>query len=189
MRDERGHCGQGGRIIPGRASRGKEEVQQIKLEIERIRSLSVENLRLLWQQKFERRVPAALSKDLISRMLCFKVQEEVFGSFDRATLKRLDACANGKKGGAKQAAHLRAGTELIREYQGERLKVIVTEDGFVFKGKNYSSLTSIARSVTGTNWNGPKFFGLRAKDEKASTPIIPPVGGGVEARAATGASI
>jgi hypothetical protein len=149
---------------------GKGDNHRIEMEIARIRSLGIDDLRASWQRKFERSVPAALSKALMSRMLCFKIQEEVFGGFGRATQKRLQAYANGKGDEGRQARHLKPGTELLREYQGERLKVIVTEDGFVFEGKSYASLTSIARKVTGTNWNGPRFFGLRMSDDRLSSP-------------------
>ena len=55
------------------------------------------------------------------------------------------------------------GTELFREYQGTRHAVIVMEDGFAWQGKTYASLTTIAKAITGTQWNGPRFFGLRER--------------------------
>jgi hypothetical protein len=60
---------------------------------------------------------------------------------------------------------LKAGTVLVREYQGERHTVTVVPDGFVWHDTTYSSLSTIARAITGTAWNGPRFFGLRVPGE------------------------
>jgi hypothetical protein len=58
------------------------------------------------------------------------------------------------------AAPLRAGSRLMREWNGRMHVVDVTADGMIFDGKRYRSLTAIARRITGTNWSGPRFFGL-----------------------------
>lgn len=65
---------------------------------------------------------------------------------------------------------VKPGTEIVREYQGERHAVIITAEGFRWREGDYPSLTAIARIITGTNWNGPRFFGLRqAADNAAAT--------------------
>ena len=56
---------------------------------------------------------------------------------------------------------LKAGTRLIREWQGRTYEVMVLEDGFSWQGTRYRSLTAIARQITGTAWSGPLFFGLK----------------------------
>lgn len=56
-----------------------------------------------------------------------------------------------------------AGTRLIRDWQGTRHEVTVLPDGYEYAGRRYRSLSAIARAVTGTQWNGPAFFGLRSK--------------------------
>ena len=58
------------------------------------------------------------------------------------------------------APTLRPGTRLLRSWNGRDISVMVTEDGFDFEGRNWSSLSAIAREVTGTGWSGPRFFGL-----------------------------
>jgi hypothetical protein len=55
---------------------------------------------------------------------------------------------------------------LVREHDGKRFAVIVVEDGFAWNGKTYSSLTKVAKAITGTNWNGPRFFGLRDRAQE-----------------------
>ena len=64
------------------------------------------------------------------------------------------------------ASGLAIGTTLVREWNGERIEVLVAADGFEFRGERYSSLSAIARKVSGTQWNGPLFFGLRKRAKK-----------------------
>ncbi len=66
-----------------------------------------------------------------------------------------------------EAATAQSGTVVIREYQGERHTVAITGEGFRWRGQDYSSLTAIARTITGSNWNGPRFFGLREGPESS----------------------
>jgi hypothetical protein len=145
------------------------EIAQIESEIARIRSLGSNNLRAEWRAMFKRAPPKALTKDLLARMMCFRIQQEVYGGFDRATLKLLDSYAKGKPAEADRVRRLKPGTELVREYQGECHKVIIVEEGFVWNGKTYASLTSIAREIAGTGWSGPRFFGLRGRGGDGAT--------------------
>ena len=62
---------------------------------------------------------------------------------------------------------LRPGARLIREWRGETHEVLVTEDGFLWRGENWRSLSVIAREMTGTRWSGPRFFGL----DKSAPPL------------------
>jgi hypothetical protein len=57
---------------------------------------------------------------------------------------------------------LKSGTVLVREYQGERHSVTVTPDGYVWREKTHPSLSAVALAITGTAWNGHRFFGLRS---------------------------
>src|SRR5262249_24778841 len=137
----------------------------IEAEIERIRSLGVDELRKQWRMTFGSIPPRALTKDLIARMITYRLQEEAFGRLDRATIKLLDRLARGEK--PELNRRLTAGTVLVREYQGERHTVTVVPDGFVWRDTTYASLSTIARAITGTAWNGPRFFGLRAAEGRA----------------------
>src|SRR4051812_50186516 len=100
-------------------------------------------------------------------MITWRIQEQAYGGFDRATLKLLDGYARGKGAGAEVSRRLKAGTVLVREYQDERHTVTVVPDGFLWREKTYQSLSGIARAITGMTWNGPRFFGLRMGGEKA----------------------
>jgi len=134
----------------------------IEAEIERIRSLGVDELRKQWRMTFGSIPPRALTKDLIARMITYRLQEEAFGGLDRATIKLLDRLARGGK--AELNRRLKAGTVLVREYRGERHTVTVMPDGFVWRDTTYGSLSTIARAITGTAWSGPRFFALARRN-------------------------
>lgn len=136
----------------------------IEAEVDQVRSLGIDALRKRWRMMFGAVPPKGLTKDIIARMIAYRIQEDAFGGLDRETVKLLDRLARGEKPNELNR-RLKAGTVLIREYQGERYTVTVVPDGFVWQDQTYSSLSTIARSITGTAWNGPRFFGLRVPGE------------------------
>ena len=106
-------------------------------------------------------------------MIAYRIQEEAFGGLDRETVKLLDRLAGGGKPGALNR-RLKAGTVLVREYQGERHTVTIVPGGFSWQDRTYLSLSAIAREITGTPWNGPRFFGLRVSGKpKAGAATAP----------------
>jgi hypothetical protein len=147
----------------------------IEAEVAQVRSLGTDALRERWRLMFGAIPPKGLTKDIIIRMIAYRIQEEAFGGLDRETVKLLDRLARGEK--SELNRRLKAGTVLVREYNGERHTVTIVPDGFFWRDKTYSSLSIIARTITGTAWNGPRFFGLRvpakAEDRAAPTPTDP----------------
>jgi Protein of unknown function (DUF2924) len=133
----------------------------VEAEIERVRSLSGAALRRRWQAEFGRPLPKSLSVDLLRRMIANRIQEEAFGTLDRATLKLLDGLAR-RDGARRSERNLKIGTVLVRDYQGRRHTVTVAPEGYVWEGTSYSSLSAIARAITGTVWNGPRFFAVKS---------------------------
>jgi hypothetical protein len=103
---------------------------QIEAEIEPIRSLGLDELRARWRATFRSSPPPAFTKDLIARFLCWHIQEQAFGELaaDIATL--LDSVARGDKPAIDR--RLKAGTVLVREYQGERHTVTVVLGGYAW---------------------------------------------------------
>ena len=99
------------------------------------------------------------------RQLAWHLQEEAFGGHDRETLKLLGAYSRQDASKVVLFRRLKPGTAVVREYQGVRHVVTISEGGFVWQDKTYSSLSAIAREITGARWNGPRFFGLRAQDD------------------------
>lgn len=134
----------------------------LRAEIERMRTLGVDQLRTLWRGTFGLAVPPALTKDLIARMLAWRLQEQSIGGLNLATVKLLNSILQGENSPDARKRRLRSGTVLVREYQGERHTVTIVPGGFVWGEKTYASLSIIARAITGTAWSGPRFFGLRA---------------------------
>ena len=129
-------------------------------EIERFSGLSLRDLRTAWAAEFRRDPPKGMWPDLLLRTLAWRLQEKAFGGHDRATLKLLEATGQ-KRAGDERCRRLKTGTVLIRDFGGTRHTVTIVPEGFIWQEKTYSSLTAIARIITGTNWNGPRFFGLR----------------------------
>jgi hypothetical protein len=139
----------------------------IEAEVDQVRSLGIDALRKRWRIMFGAIPPKGLTKDIIARMVAYRIQEEVFGGLDKETIRLLDRLARGEKPNELQR-RLKAGTVLVREYQGERHTVTVVPEGFLWGDKTYSSLSTIAQAITGTKWNGPRFFGLRMLRKRAS---------------------
>jgi hypothetical protein len=162
----------------------------VAAEIERVRSLSGHALRRRWQVVFGRSVPERLTADLLRRTIANRLQEEAFGTLDRATLKLLDGLAGRT---SRPERNLKIGTVLVRDYRGRRHTVTVAPEGYVWEGQPYSSLSAIARAITGTAWSGPRFFALKssagqdaARDRGAARHHMqsPPSAGASQCRAA-----
>jgi hypothetical protein len=127
-----------------------------------IAAMNVAQLRELWRQERGQEPSAVFSKDLIARALAYWLQEEVLGGLDARLRKLLTASANGER---PLARHVKVGSVIVREYQGELHEVLVVPNGFCWRGEVFASLSTIAGKITGTSWNGPRFFGLRSGAE------------------------
>lgn len=126
--------------------------------IKAISSKTVNELRNLWRQSMGGDVPNTLTRDLLVRWLIYDLQEQTLGSLSPRYLRLLDKMDSPGDGPTR---HVKTGSVIVREYQGTVHEVLVMTDGFCWQGQVYSSLSTIARRITGTSWNGPRFFGLR----------------------------
>ncbi|MFZ2075859.1 MAG: DUF2924 domain-containing protein, partial [Xanthobacteraceae bacterium] len=142
-------------------ARRSSDREAIEAEIDRVRSLGLDQLRSLWRTTFRSSPPPAFAKDLTARFICWHIQEQAIGGLNAKTAKLLDDLARGDQPGVDRPRRLKPGTVLVREYQGERHTVTVVPSGYVWRETTYASLSTIARAITGTTWNGPRFFGLR----------------------------
>src|SRR5215469_13359478 len=146
----------------------------IEDEIAQLSDLDVKGLRARWQSIFQRSPPPHLPRHLLFGVLAFRIQADRFGDLDRETRKVLDR-TNANESGLAMADRLKSldrkrtdlmpGTVLVREWDRKSHRVMVLADGFAWNGQSYDSLTKVAFAITGTRWNGPRFFGLR--DEQA----------------------
>ena len=141
----------------------------LHIEIARLRSLEIGELRARWHTTFKRRAPPHLPRHLLFRILAYQLQADQSGDLDTGTLRLLDrsgASADVGKLAAElnqRRTNLRAGTVLVREWDRQSHRVMVLAAGFGWNDKIYPSLSKVAFAITGTHWNGPRFFGLRDK--------------------------
>jgi hypothetical protein len=137
-----------------------QDAAAIEARIGHIRALGIEAPRKRWRLISGATPPKGPTKVLIARMIAYRIQRDAFGGLDRETDRLLERLARGGKPPGL-SRRLKAGTVLVREYQGERHTVTVVPGGFLWQEGVYPSLSVIARAITGTAWNGPRFFGLR----------------------------
>ena len=138
----------------------------VEAELGRLRSMPILELRVLWRAKFKSEPPKAFGPDLLKRSLAQKIQERAYGGLDAVTsrlLSQLMAQHTKTPGKIVLPRRIKPGAVLLRDWKGTNHRVTVLEDGFGYHGKTYASLSHIARLITGTRWNGPRFFGLRAE--------------------------
>ena len=125
-----------------------------------------------WQQLFDT-PPPPFSRRFLESRLAYRIQELAYGGLKPSTVARLEALGEQLDGGKvdvrRQRANERpvAGTRLIREYQGIEHTVTVRDQDFEHQGRPYKSLSAIARAITGTQWNGLTFFGLKSPRSRA----------------------
>lgn len=131
---------------------------RLEREIERLGTLDLEGLRSLWRERFGA-PPPNRSPALLRYMLAWRLQVAALGGMDRATSRALAKTGTIAVAGSE----LGVGAVLVRDWQGRRHEVVVIEDGFRWNGRSFRSLSAVARVITGTKWNGPKFFGLRGE--------------------------
>jgi Protein of unknown function (DUF2924) len=145
-------------------------------EIARLRDLDVGALRSRWLNVFGHRPHPHLPRHLLFRVLAYRLQADVSGDLDGESHRLLDRSVSPEDAGQRavdldrRTANLRPGTVLAREWNGQMHRVAVLADGFAWNGKTYPSLSKVALAITGTRWNGPKFFGLRDKPLKGASP-------------------
>lgn len=140
---------------PAAAAAG-DRVERLTATLRDIEPMNLEELRTLWQAHFGL-PPTLRSVDLMKLILSWRLQARSYGGLDPALRRKLKS----KSAADAATADLAVGTVLIRDWQGQRIEVTVEEAGFRWLDQVYPSLSAVASAVTGTRWNGPRFFGLR----------------------------
>ena len=144
-------------------------------EIAHLRGLDLGGLRARWQSVFQKPAPAHLTRHLLFAVIAYRLQADRFGDLDHATRQVLDQTVAKETGPAMSArlssfdqkrTELTPGTVLVREWDRQSQRVMVMADGFAWNGQTYDSLSKVAFAITGTKWNGPRFFGLRDKEDR-----------------------
>jgi hypothetical protein len=151
-------------------------------EIAHLRGLDLKGLRLRWLSVFQRAAPAHLTRHLLFAVIAYRLQVDRFGDLDHATRQVLDRTI-AKEAGSTMSSRLASfdqkrteltpGTVLVREWDRQSQRVMVMADGFAWNGRTYDSLSKVAFAITGTRWNGPRFFGLRDKEDRSAIEARP----------------
>jgi len=147
------------------------EVSILRHRIEALADLDNVALRTAWQSAWGSAAQKGARKRFLMLAIAWKWQAEVFGGLSRELARRLSVLEapdrvsgrGAERGKPKAIATARPlpGTRILRDWQGARHEVHVTEQGYLWRGKTFGSLSGVAKAMTGDCRNGPKFFGLR----------------------------
>jgi hypothetical protein len=146
-------------------------------EIAHLRGLDLSGLRARWVSVFQKVAPAHLTRHLLFSVIAYRLQADRFGDLDRTTRQVLDRTVAEEAAPAMSArlasldqkrTELAPGTVLVREWDRRSHRIMVLADGFAWNGQTYDSLSKVAFAITGTKWNGPRFFGLRSKIDRST---------------------
>jgi hypothetical protein len=145
----------------------------VNAELDRLPKMAIVDLRNRYRELFRTEPPKAFGPDLLRRSIAHRIQERIYGGLPRTTQRLLDrlvkAAAAKPNGRLELPRRIKPGSELVRTWNGRTYRVMVMADGFAHDGKTFSSLSEIASDITGTNWNGPRFFGLRSLPMKSDS--------------------
>ena len=157
------------------SNRRTTEQEQVERDLAALANKDIHELRVRWRRLFRTKAPEHLSRSLLTRILGYRLQADAFGDLDRESKRFLDRIAKQLAAGSDkpvppvaETLSLKPGTVLVREYEDVLHRAVVTEDGYAWKGVTYRSLSEVARAITGSRWNGPRFFCLRDKK-----PLMP----------------
>ncbi len=143
-----------------------------------LQNLTYEQLKELWRT-LNGGEPPAYNRQYITKRLAYRIQEIAYGGLSNEAHEKMGEALK-RHGYNEDGMPVRAGdrrvscgkgmpvigSKLVREWNGKRYEVIALRDGFEFEGRKYRSLTAIVKAITGTHWNGRKFFGVAGRSSK-----------------------
>jgi len=140
---------------------------ELSRKIAALTDLTAQQLRTEWRRLY-RNHPPRLSRDLLVRTIAYRMQELAYGGLSKATQRKLVTLTKELETNGSIVSdpnpRIRPGARLVREWRGRTHTVVMTEEGFEYAGKTYSSLSKIAQAITGAHWSGPRFFGLNRSE-------------------------
>jgi hypothetical protein len=144
---------------------------QLQRELAALSTLSVKQLKDRWRSMYGSEPPRRISRELLTRALAYRLQERALGGLKPSTRRLLDRLGEGRSSSQlmRVSSHRKTapGTVLVREWRGASHRVSVLDDGVIYRGRRYQSLSEVARLITGTRWSGPLFFGLKPRAKEA----------------------
>lgn len=135
-------------------------------EVAGLATLSFDELRARYRRLYRRAAPVGLSRDLIGRLVAHRLQEQQLGRLDDELARHLAKLARGQE----TRRRIKTGSVLVREHDGVSHEVVIVPGGFLWNGETHRSLSTLAKRITGTTWNGPRFFGLRQQQAARVAP-------------------
>jgi hypothetical protein len=139
-------------------------IKDIAITLESLSAMTRSQLLSVWAEYYGTPLNFYAQKNFLVRCLAYRLQETVAGGISPSMRKQLHRLAERISVGDGLAFYagtgIKPGTKLIREWQGENHEVIALDKVFIYRSKHYSSLSKIARVITGTRWSGPRFFDL-----------------------------
>lgn len=151
------------------AAPGRPADPAVEAELDRLAKMPIVQLRTKYRELFRTDPPKAFGPDLLRRSIAHRIQEQAYGGLSRTTKRLLDqmvkAYATKPNGKIVLPRRIKPGAVLVREWKDRSHRVMVLADGFAYDGKTFGTLSEIAVLITGTRWNGPRFFGLRPTAE------------------------
>ena len=134
----------------------------LRAELDALQSMSRADLRAAWNHEV-RTMPPNVSAGLLRLALAHHLQSKVMGGVTKAMERKLQEIADGSA-----AQRVTPGTRFVREWRGKVHLVTVSNDGrYRWQDRNWNSLSEIARTITGTRWSGPAFFGTKRQKRAA----------------------
>jgi hypothetical protein len=145
-----------------RSMRTRDPVR-VEQMVAEIASVDLAGARARWREMMGKEAPPGLKRDFLIRYMAYKIQEYAFGGLDQATVRILERVAAGDESvlAADRRPRLKPGAVLVREWQGTLHHIMVLKEGYSWSGQTFASLSATAFAITGTRWNGYRFFGLK----------------------------
>jgi hypothetical protein len=162
------------------------KAETLDATVANLNDLDAAQLCLKWRNHLGGTAPAHLPRWLLLRVLAYRVQAATRGDLDKATERSIRASRGDamdfvgspfkkRKPRTREGIGLKAGALVVRDWKGKPERVVVLDQGFAWNGRTFGSLSQIAKAITGTSWNGHRFFGLRsARDQDAKRKMAPP---------------
>lgn len=145
----------------------------VEAELERLPTTPIADLRKRYRELFRTEPPKAFGPDLLRRSIAHRIQEKAYGGLPLSHQRLLDQLVKSAlakpNGRLELPRRIKPGSELVRTWNRRTYRVMVLESGFAYDGKTFASLSEIASAITGTKWNGPRFFGLRSSSSRDGT--------------------
>jgi hypothetical protein len=143
----------------------------VEAELDRLPTTPIVDLRKRYRELFRTEPPKTFGPDLLRRSIAHRIQEKAYGGLSNPTRRLLDqlvkAAMAKPNGRLELPRRIKPGSDLVRTWKGKTYRVVVMANGFAYDGKTFAGLSEIASAITGTRWNGPRFFGLRSASNKA----------------------